>query len=384
MKINKNTNAMLERITILFLLLCSLTSCNSGNTAEAVDVEANTQTDIITLTEAQFRVGQMELGKITSQEFTTVVRANGVFDVPPENKTMVSVYFAGYLKHLALLPGESVTKGQVLFTLENPEYVQVQQDFLEASGRLSYLKSDFERQKTLREADVTSQKNFLKAESDYTVTQAQYQSLKKRLTLMNIDPNTLSAENMRSTVSVLAPLSGIVTAVPVTQGMFLNPSDVAMTITNMADMHLELKVFEKDLPHIKEGQVIRAKLQSDDQKLVIGKVHYVNKTINPLDRSVEIHGDLVNPEDVALLIPGMYIEAEIVTASEMYPALPTAAIANIENDYFVLVKENETSYKRTLVQIGVSGNGYTQIRNAADFNADTEFLTKGVFNLIRE
>ncbi len=369
---------------LLALLLINQISCTPKNTTNTEVDTQNTDTESIVLSESQFSAGQLELGKITLQEFNTVVKANGVFDVPPENKTMVSTYFAGYIKNLTLLVGEAVTKGQVLFTLENPDYVLAQQNYLEAKGRLSYLKSDYERQKTLMEADVTSQKNFLKAESDYLVTQAQYQSLKKQLELMNIDPNTLSPQNIRATISVRSPLTGFVTSIPVTQGMFLNPSDVAMTITNMADMHLELKIFEKDLPYIKAGQVIKAKLQSDSKKIFMGEIHFVNKAINAIDRSVEIHGDLVNPEDVKLLTPGMYIEAEIITDTHIYPALPIEAISNIETDYYVLVKESGQAFRKRLVQIGITKDGYTQILNTSDFDTETEFLTKGVFNLIVE
>src|SRR5690606_39046850 len=136
--------------------------------------------------------------KISMQKFNTVVKANGMFAVPPQNQADVSAYFAGYVKDINLLPGNAVKPGQVLFTIENPEYVQVQQDFLEAQGRLSYLKSDYERQKELMTDNVTSKKVFLKAESDYTVTLAQFQSLKKRLSLMNINPNTLTGETIRS------------------------------------------------------------------------------------------------------------------------------------------------------------------------------------------
>ncbi len=272
----------------------------------------------------------------------------------------------------------------MLFTLENPEYIQIQQDFLEARGRLNYLKSDYGRQKTLREADVTSEKNFLKSESDYSVTQAQYQSLKKQLGLMNIDANTLSADNLRSVIVVTAPLSGYVTSISITQGMYLNPSDMAMTITNMMDMHIELKIFEKDLPYVKVDQLIRAKLQSDDQKVFLGKVHFVNKAIHASDRSIDIHGDLVNPDDAKLLTPGMYIEAEIITDTTSHPALPIEAIANIENEYYVLEKESETVFKKRLVQVGITKDGYSQILNASDFDPNTEFLTKGVFNLIVE
>ncbi len=92
----------------------------------------------------------------------------------------------------------------------------------------------------------------------------------------------------------------------------------------------------------------------------------------------------MNPDDAKLLTPGMYIEAEIITDTTSHPALPIEAIANIENEYYVLEKESETVFKKRLVQVGITKDGYSQILNASEFDPNTEFLTKGVFNLIVE
>lgn len=372
---------------LLSLFIIGLVSCNSKEKSDTAATEIaieNSAPDEVAVTETQFTSGAMELGKVSMQEFTTVVKANGMFAVTPENQADVSAYFAGYVKNIRLLPGDVVKKGQVLFTIENPEYVQVQQDFLEASGRLNYLKSDYERQKELMVDNVTSKKSFLKAESEYTITMAQYQSLKKRLSLMNIDPNTLSGENIGSVISVLSPLSGYATSINAKKGMYMNPSDVAVTVTNTDNLHIELKIFEKDLPMVKVGQEINVRLQNDMNQVYKGKVHLVNKTINTEERTVDVHGDLVNEEETKQLTPGMYIEAEILTASSQHAALPTEAVANIDNDYFVLVKKTDTTFKRVLVKIGSTSNGFTHILNADEFDQNAEFLTKGAFNLITE
>ncbi|MGR7814377.1 efflux RND transporter periplasmic adaptor subunit [Lacinutrix undariae] len=383
---NKSPNAIYFK-SLLLVVILALASCNSKEKPEVVTIDATKTTenvDVITITENQFTSGNMEIGKITKQPFSTVVKANGMFAVPPENQADVSAYFAGYVKSISLLPGDSVKKGQTLFTIENPEYLQVQQDFLEAKGRLNYLKSDYERQKELMVDNVTSKKSFLKAKSEYTVTLAQYQSLKKRLSLMNINPNSLTGENIRSVISVLSPIKGYATKINATKGMYLNPSDVAITVTNTDNLHIELKIFEKDLPMVKMGQQINVRLQNDMNKVYQGKVHLVNKAINTQDRTVDIHGDLINEDDAKLFAPGMYIEGEILTTTKEHSALPVEAIANIDNDYFVLVKENETNYKRVLVKIGATTNGFIQILNTDSFAPNTEFLTKGAFNLITE
>lgn len=388
MKNTRNNSSNSIYFKSLFLVaIMVLASCNSKEKSEATNIdtaETIEDVDVITITESQFNSGEMKVGKITMQEFNTNVRANGMFAVPPQNQADVSTYFAGYVKDIKLLPGDIVKKGQVLFTIENPEYVQAQQDFLEAKGRLNYLKSDYERQKELLADNVTSKKNFLKAESEYTVTLAQYQSLKKKLSLMNINPNSLSGENIRSVISVLSPLSGYATTINATKGMYLNPSDIAITVTNTDDLHIELKIFEKDLPMVKMGQQINVRLQNDIDNIYKGRVHLVNKAINIQDRTVDIHGDLINEAEAKLFAPGMYIEAEIITSSSDHPALPKQAVANIDNDYFVLVKENASTFRRVLVKIGTTNNGFTQILNANDFDQNAEFLTEGAFNLITE
>jgi cobalt-zinc-cadmium efflux system membrane fusion protein len=379
-----NNHLGLKGLALLLLLI--LASCNSRNPSEVTETNPseNIDSDTITITESQFIASNMVLGKLTLQDFSTSIKANGMFDVPPENKASVSAYFAGYVKNISLLPGDAVKKGQVLFTIENPEYVQVQQDFLEAKGRLNYLKSDYDRQKLLMDDQVTSKKNFLKAESEYTVTLVQFQSLKKKLGLMNINANALTGENISAVISVLSPISGYATSIETGKGKFLNPSDVAMTITNTDNLHIELKIFEKDLPMVKVGQIIRIKLQNENKKMYEAKVHLVNKAINIENRTIDVHGDLVNEEEAKLFAPGMYVETEILTSTEKMLALPQEAVANIENDFFVLVKQNATLFKRMPVKIGATDNGFVQIINAEDFESNTEFLTKGAFNLISE
>ncbi|MDP5172289.1 MAG: efflux RND transporter periplasmic adaptor subunit, partial [Bacteroidia bacterium] len=154
----------------MVLLLPACTESNSSQ--EAIQLEETAEDEPFSLTAEQFSGAGMAVGGFTEQTFSQVVKTTGMFDVPPEFKASVSAYYGGYVKTISLLPGQRVRKGQLLFTLENPEYIQMQQDFLEAKGQLAYLKNDYERQASLRSENVTSQKVFLKAESDYNMTLA--------------------------------------------------------------------------------------------------------------------------------------------------------------------------------------------------------------------
>lgn len=367
------------------LLSCSVSEENLPVEADSSAEEAENNYNI---SASQFQSANMKLGRLGMRDFHDVVKATGVFDVPPQNRVSISAYFGGYVKEIKLLPGEKVKKGQTLFVLENPAYVQIQQDFLEAKSQLSYLKTDYERQKSLSDENITSQKNFLKAESEYMVTKVRYESLKKKLGLMNINTNSLSVDNIRTTLNVITPISGYVTAVNAIKGAFLNPSDIAVNIVDTDHMHLELNIFEKDLAKVSVGQMISFKTQEDNFEEAEAKVYLVNKSVDPDNRTIAIHGHLIDEKSVSNYTSGMYVEAEIFTKTTEKLSLPEEAIVDLDNNYYVLVvnlASNESySFDRRQVKLGQSNDGFVEILNTKDFKEDAQFLVSGAFQLIKE
>lgn len=372
--------------TTAFLVLASCNS-NKNQTVEEETVP-DIGNDTIQLSKVQFESSNMALGTLQSLPFQQYVKTMGMIDVPPENKASISSYFEGTVKNLKLLPGEYVKRNQTLFTLENPEYVQIQQEYLEAKGQLTYLKSDYERQKTLAKEKVTSQKTFLKAESDYLVTKARFESIGKKLLLMNINPATLSLDNIRTTIAITSPIDGYVTNVNISTGAYLNPTEVAATVVNTEHLHLELNVFEKDLQKIQIGQPILFKIQNDNEAIYNAKVHIINKAVDPEKRTIGIHGHLSEEAEKIGLAPGMYAEASIVTNSVSKQALPSEAIVEMDGKNMVLVLQEKTdsgfSFLQKEVLLGDTHDNQTEILNVQDFNGNTQFLVRGAFNLITE
>ncbi len=375
-------------ITVLSVVLIGscTTKTESENTEKAL--EQISDLNIVTLTTKQFQSSDMSTGKLELHQFHQTVQANGMLDVPPQNRVSVSAYFGGYIKEIRLLPGEEVRKGQTLFVLENPDFVQFQQDFLEAKAQLAYLKSDYERQKNLVQDNVTSQKNYLKAESDFMVTQVKEQSLRKKLILMNIDPISLDITNMRTSINIPAPIDGFVTSVNFSRGAFINPEEEALTIVNTNALQLQLNIFEKDLKSVHAGQTIRFSIQDDNSATYQAKVHMVNKTVDPEKRTVGVYGIITDKLLAKSMNAGMYVEAEIYTTSVAGKSLPLDAVVEENGKHYVLLLLNKTdtdyTFEKREVKIGSAGEAYIEILNASDFKENSEFLVTGAFNLITE
>ena len=233
----------------IYIILFSLAFVACGNSEKNVEaiVETETVSNEINITKQQFEGENMAFGSLSEQEFNENVITNGMIDVPPHNKSSVTSFIGGYITKTPLLVGDKVKKEQLLVTLENPEFVEIQQNYLEVAEQLNYLKSEFTRQKTLYDENITSQKNFLKAESTYKSNLAHYNGLRKKLQMMSINPTSVEQGHITSTINLYAPIAGYITQVNVSNGTYVSPSDIVMEIVDTDHIHLELSVFEKDI-----------------------------------------------------------------------------------------------------------------------------------------
>ncbi|WP_271424668.1 efflux RND transporter periplasmic adaptor subunit [Aequorivita sinensis] len=375
--------------SILLLLAFILASCN--NSEKEVESTDSTSEEIadgnIHLSKAQFENAKMEIGQLTEKPFAQTVQTNGVIDVPPQSRAVVSAFAGGYIKNTPLLVGSKVSKGQRLVTIENPEFITMQQNYMETVAQLSYLNSEYERQKTMFEEKITSQKSYLRAESEYKTALARSNSLKKNLQMLNINPASVAAGNIVSQVNIYSPIDGNVTQVFVNTGTYVSPADKIMEIMNTDHIHLELKVFEKDLLQLKKDQEILFSVPEASKETFKGDVHLVGTSIDPNSRIAMIHGH-IDEKDSQNFTAGMFVEAQIVTGTSNHLALPENAIVELDGVNYVLLIENENNDEYQLhsarVKVGATYQGYTIIENASEFEKDSRFLTKGGFALLQE
>lgn len=359
-------------------------SCGSNEKQVVVPSEMNDNRTQIS--QEQFDQSKMKLDVLTENTFPTTVNVTGMIDVPPENRAVISATMGGYIKKTPLLIGDKVQKGQMLVTIENPEFVAMQQEYMEICGRLSYLKSEYERQQTMFAEKISSQKSFLKAESDYKTAVAKYNGLRKQLTMLNISPVQVEAGSISTVATIFAPISGSITKVHVSRGTFVSPATPIMEIVDNDHIHLELSVFEKDILNVKEGQEVDFRIPEASADIFKAEVHLVGTSIDE-NRTIKVHAHLENEKEVNFLT-GMFVEAKIITDTSQQQSLPTDAIAVVDNQSYVLVldekKDNHYYFKKIEVTTNGTYKNMTALKGNAIFKPDTQFLVKGAFSLIEE
>ncbi len=370
-------------ITIFSLAL--LTSCKNTSEEKVVtDQETEHVEQGIHVTQAQFESNHMKLETLTKQDFPDIVKTTGMIDVPPQNREIITTFSGGYIKNSALLIGDKVKKGQALVSIENPDFVEMQQKYLEVAEQLSYLKNEYERQKILFEEQITSQKNYLKAKSNYKTKLAMYNGMRKKLRMLNINPSAVEQGKITSVITLYASISGSVTNVNVSKGTYVSPADAIMEIVNTDHIHIELTVFEKDIMKIKEGQKINFKIPEASNETYEAEVHLVGTSIDQTTRTVKVHGHLHDDEKHNFAI-GMFVDAEIEVTSKQAMAIPEDAVIEEGDDVHVLVlkKQENGNYIFEMIEVKIDKkhNGYVGIISETIKPTD-KILTKGAFSLV--
>ena len=377
-----------NRIIIHILLstfFVLILSCNSGKkNIEEVEVIPE---DIVEMRDDQIILANIEMGAIEMKPLNGTIKVNGIVTVAPKDYATVCAPLGGFVKSINFMPGNVINKGQILAVVENQEFVDIQQNYLEAKNKLEFAKIEFDRHSELFKEDVYSEQNLQQVTVDFKNLKAQVNALEQKLVLIGIDPAKLNEDNISRSIVLVSPIKGYLAKVNVTLGKFVSPNDILFEVINNDKLYLELSLFEKDAEKVENNQNIMFFINNEPEmhKAVITQTGKSIDTDKILKVFASISGTCKN------VLPGMYVNAMIETSGTNVTALPSEAFVNFDDkDYiFVFDKNKEedgkpfTEYKIVEVQKGISYNGYTEISLPVHFNIETaKIVIKGAYNLL--
>ncbi|WP_276361688.1 efflux RND transporter periplasmic adaptor subunit [Daejeonella sp. H1SJ63] len=363
----------------IILSLFIITSCGSKNSTEVTaEAPAQETESIVTLSDTQLKSTEISVSKLEQKAISSVIKVNGSIDVPPQNIVSVSIPMGGYLKSTKLLPGMPIRKNETIAMIEDQQYIQMQEDYLTTKSKLAYSKSELDRQKELNASKASSDKVYQQTQMEYNTLKIMLSSLEQKLKMININPNSVSESNITRTVSIQSPINGFVSKVNVNIGKYVSPTDVLFEIIDPSTIHLNLKVFEKDLNKLSIGQKLIAYSNSNEEKKYSGEISLISNDLSP-ERIAEVHCHFENPDKS--LKPGMYMNAEIELMSHNTLAIAEEAIVNFEGKDYVFVKKSDKEFEMLQVGTGVKENKFIEITNSEKFT-NREIVIKGAYTLL--
>ncbi|MBI3235719.1 MAG: efflux RND transporter periplasmic adaptor subunit [Bacteroidetes bacterium] len=355
------------------------TACSSNKKTEEAPVETSNE-KTVELTEAQFKNSEIKTGKIEQRGISSLLKVNGKIEVPPQNMVSVSVPMGGYLKSTKLLAGMHISKGEVIATIEDQQYIQLQQDFLMAKAHFTSIEAEYFRQKELNQSKAGSDKVYQAAQTEYISQKVLIKSLEEKLKLIGINPDNLNENNISRSVNIHSTIDGFVSQVKQNIGKYVTPTDVLFELVNPADIHLQLTIFEKDLYKISIGQQILAYNNTQPDKKYRCEIILIGKDVSP-ERTVQVQCHFEQYDKS--LIPGMYMNAEVEVATNTAFVIPNDGLVRFEGKQYVYIETENKKYMMQEVTTQNNENGFTQIifADSTDIKNKT-FVLKGAYTLL--
>lgn len=371
-------SSMLAILVVVFFAACNRKQVETADK----QMQSKLPVDEVKLTPEQVKAIGLETGFITQRNLKTALKVNGKLMLPPHNQATVSLLMGGVVENILVTEGQLVTQGQVLATIQNSEFVQLQQDYLQSTATLKFLKADYERQKDLQQENINAAKVFQKAELDYQFEVSNNNGIKQKLKLYNVNADKLTAATINSTFNVIAPIPGNIHNINVNIGKFAEQNLELFEIVDNRYLHIDLNVFEKDISKIQIGQKLTFTDANDPNHLHNATIFSFNKAFEKDQQAVVAHAKIEDLNET--LLPGMFIEARINVDDNNADALPNDAIVSNGDEHFIFVETAANTYKKVQVQMGTIDQGFTEVTPLEAITPKQKVVIKGAYYLLSE
>ena len=381
----------------LLLLACLLLlGCGSKeNKSQEEEPKATTEEvspTITSLTAEQVKTVDIQYGTIEKKQLTATLKANGALRVPNNNKANATSMYGGVVKSINVQLGDFVKKGQVIATISNPQFIQLQEEYLSTSSKIIFAEQEVARQKELNEGNAGALKNYQSANAELKAMRTRRASLQQQIQLMGINSNSLNNGNLRSVLSVTSPINGTVSNVFSKIGSYVDVSSPVAEIVDNTQLHLDLNVFEKDLPMLKVGQIIHFTLTNNAVNEYDSKIYSIGTSFENDSKSIPVHATVTGNKSG--LIDGMNITAIVSLNDVTANAVPNDAIVSADGKDYIFIITNKkaetdldnetktvkkTNFEKIEVVKGVSNMGYTAITMIKEIPLTTKIVIKGAF-----
>jgi len=294
-------------ITITAFLL--LASCNKSPKNENTESTVESKPDIIQT--AADKPDTVKVDAVTSAtSLANETAFNGTFVLSPQRQASVTLSIDGIVKNTSLLPGKYVRKGELLATLENPEFINLQQNYLDACAQSEYLETEYKRQEILSKEEAASQKKFQQSKADYLSMKSRKDAAAAQLKMLGISPQALNEKGIEPLLEVRAPISGYISNLQMNLGKHIAAGEPLCEIIDKTNTLIKLTAYEKNLSQIKTGDKIEFRVNGMGTESFRGEIISIGQHVDNINRSLEVYAKVMENND--LFRPGMYINARIV------------------------------------------------------------------------
>jgi cobalt-zinc-cadmium efflux system membrane fusion protein len=295
----------------------------------------------------------IETGIITTSDIASRVSVPGVLGLNDNRTAHITSFVTGKVVGLSVDLGTNVSEGQVLLTINSPEFAEAQADYLDANSRCKLARRDYERALELWETRSIEERDLLRHEAElgqcitdlaasesslhsYGVDHDWMDDLKQRSENLSVgggDPDLIADANL----PIYSPIDGRVIFRDVVVGEHVDPTHTLFTVSRLGTLWAQLDVYENDLPFVRSNSdvVIRSPLHPSID--FPGRIVYISDVVDETLRTVQTRVEVTNID--GLLKPNMYIQGVVQNRDDAQSliAIPDDAIVMLHGEQTVFL-----------------------------------------------
>ena len=286
-----------------------MAACSGGNSS---DVDSQTSDSVDKSDSVEIKANADSVGIDGVSSATNVANSptfNGVIMVSPQQNATVSLTMGGKVHSLKVMPGQAVARGQVIASIDNPEYIDLQQTYLDAFAQTEYLEKEYKRQSELSANDASSQKKMQQSKAEYLSMHSRLSAAASRLKTLGVNPASVKLNGIQPYLLVKAPINGFVTNLNVNLGKYLDAGEPICDVINKSQPLIQLTVYERELNLMRVGRPVEFRVNGMGKKTFNAQIVSIDQSVDAKDYSIKVYAKVMASNSD--FRPGMYIRAKL-------------------------------------------------------------------------
>ena len=249
----------------------------------------------VSIEPAQRRLANIKTVTVTEQPVSRQLQTIGSIEIDESRQATISSYIDGRLEKIyADYTGVEVQGGDHLAVVYSPQLYSAQIEYLEAKKTLE--SSSDSALASIREAQEKLAGNSRQRLLELGMTADQLKELD-------------STATAKSRLTIYAPMGGTVIEKLAEEGKYIEAGEPIYRIADLSMVWLMLELFPEDASRIRFGQQVQARLSSNPNEVLTGRVAFIAPNVDPSSRTVGVRVEFTNEH--RKLRPGDYAEATI-------------------------------------------------------------------------
>jgi cobalt-zinc-cadmium efflux system membrane fusion protein len=352
------------RLGVAAWTLAGIAACAKHEEKQA-DTHAAVDTQNVTLTEDQSKA--IQVAAIQDLAFLVEKKAVGSIDFDANLAVAVFTPYPGRIIKAYVDLGDRVLKGQALYTIESPDFLQAESTAISAQATLDQTHSALERARKLYESKAIDQNDYETAVANEQSADGALKAAREALLIFGKSPAEIDAiiakREVEPALVIRSPITGVVTARNAAPGLLEQPGSppAPYSVADTNTLWLIAEVTEEESPAFEVGQELQVTVSAYPDRVFKGKVDAVGANVDPTTHRVTVRSEIHDPAHA--LRAGMLANFVIDTGKPLTsPAVPVNGVVR-EGDgtMSVWVTTDRRHFTRRTVKIGLQQNDYDQI-----------------------